>query len=241
MRPIPAPEPRDSSPPLTVQGVARRRRARLEQTWTPAPGERARIFYELRQGARRPATLERLALIYRMQGLFLEFSRDDPMAVVSVYLDRAAEAEAHGQYEQERVALREALELTRDSAVVAYAMVRYAAWLWRQGDVGEARGRLLGREDAEARDLLALIEDREPEREALREAERLLGAISSPPVRSPWPTCGTAIPPGASSLHASCAGGTRTSRWLGTFWRGCSGWTDGLWSASPCVRGWRSD
>ena len=34
-----------------VQGAARRRRVRLEQTWAPVPGERAQIFYAERERA----------------------------------------------------------------------------------------------------------------------------------------------------------------------------------------------
>ena len=159
-------EPRASSPAAShVQAAARLRRARLEQTWVPLPGERQNVFYEAHQGARRPATLQRVALIHQLHALFLEFSRDDPIAVAAVWLDRAAEYESRGEHEQERVALTRAVELMRDEdpAVREYA------------DVDAARGRLLRLEGPQGRDLLARIEAREPEREGLRNAERLVG------------------------------------------------------------------
>ena len=169
-----------SSPAVTyVQAAARLRRARLEQTWVAVPGERRNIYCEVHQGMRRPATLERLELIHRMHALFLRCALDDPIVVASVWLDRAAEAESGGEHEGERVALLRAMELMRaevhDPAVREYAVVCYASWLWRQGDVDEARGRLLRLEGRQARDLRALVDAREPEREMLREAERRLG------------------------------------------------------------------
>ena len=169
-----------SSPAVTyVQAAARLRRARLEQTWVPVAGERRNIYCEVHQGMRRPATLERLELIHRMHALFLRCALDDPIVVASVWLDRAAEAESRGEHEGERVALLRAMELMRaevhDPAVREYAVVCYASWLWRQGDVDEARGRLLRLEGRQARDLRALVDAREPEREMLREAEHRLG------------------------------------------------------------------
>ena len=171
-------EPRASSPAaIHVEAAARLRRARLEQTWVPLPGERQNICYEARQGARRPATLQRVALIHRLHALFLEFSPDDPIAVAAVWLDQGAEYESRGEHEQERVALTRAVELMRDEdpAVREYAEVCSASWLWRNADVDAARGRLLRLEGPQGRDLLARIEAREPEREALRNAERLVG------------------------------------------------------------------
>ena len=160
-----------------VQEAARIRRARLEQTWVSLPGERQNIWYEAHQGARRPETLQRLQLIHRMQELVLKFS-PDPIAVVALWLDRANEAESQGDYEEERVALMRVMEITRDDVhgrpLREYAEVCYASWLWRNADVDEARGRVLRLEGAEAQELLAQIEAKEPERAALGEAERRL-------------------------------------------------------------------
>ena len=169
-----------SSPAAShVLAAARLRRARLEHTWVPLPDQRQNVFYEAHQGARRPATLQRLELIHRIHGLFLRCSPDDRVAVASVWLDRAAECESRGEHDQERVALTRAVELmradVRDSQVREYAEVCSASWLWRQGDWDEARGRVLRLQGAEARELLAQIEAREPQRAALRSAERLVG------------------------------------------------------------------
>ena len=97
-----------------MQAAARLRRARLEQTWVPLPGERQNVFYEAHQGARRPATLQRVALIHQLHALFLRDSPDDPIAVAAVWLDQGAECESRGEHEQERVALTRAVELMRD-------------------------------------------------------------------------------------------------------------------------------
>ena len=169
-----------SSPAAShVLAAARLRRARLEHTWVPLPDQRQNVLYEAHQGARRPATLQRLELIHRIHGLFLRCSPDDRVAVASVWLDRAAECESRGEHDQERVALTRAVELmradVRDSQVREYAEVCSASWLWRQGDWDEARGRVLRLQGAEARELLAQIEAREPQRAALRSAERLVG------------------------------------------------------------------
>ena len=163
-----------------VQAAARIRRARLEQTWLPVPGEFwPSIFGELHQGARRPATLERVQLIHRMQGVFLQFALSDAIAVVAVWLDRAEEARWQGHYEEEQASLMRAVELTRDGVhgpeVRAYAQVQFGWWLWRNAEPDEARGRLLRLEVPPAQDLLAQIEAREPQRAALREAEGALG------------------------------------------------------------------
>ena len=161
-----------------VQAAARLRRARLEQTWAPLPGEWPSIFGELHQGARRPATLERVGLIHRMQGVFLQFALSDAIAVVAVWLDRAEEARWQGHYEEEQASLMRAVELTRDGVhdpeVRAYAQVQFGWWLWRNAEPDEARGRLLRLEVPPAKDLLVQIEAKEPERAALREAERAL-------------------------------------------------------------------
>ena len=156
-----------------VHAAARLRRARLEQTWVPLPGERQTIFYEVHQGARRPATLQRLELIGRIQDLLLGGSLDDPISVQAVWLDRAAECESRGAHEAERVSLMRAGALMRDEdpAVRDYTVVCCASWLWRMGEVDEASSRLVRLEAHEARELLARIEAKEPQRAALRSAE----------------------------------------------------------------------
>ena len=160
-----------------VQAAARLRRSRLQRMWDPLPAERRNIFYEARQGARRAATLERVELIYRMQGLFLEFSLHEPAAVVAVWLDRAGDAESQGRREEERVALERAVELARDEVhhrvAREHAQICFASWLWRRGEPDEARGRLLPLEVPQATELRAQIEAREPQRAALRAAEEL--------------------------------------------------------------------
>ena len=115
--------------------------------------------------------------IYRMQGLFVEFSLHEPAAVVAVWLDRAGDAESQGRREEERVALERAVELAREEGhhrvAREHAQICFASWLWRRGEPDEASGRLLRLEVPQAPELRAQIEAREPQRAALREAEEL--------------------------------------------------------------------
>ncbi len=151
------------------------RRRALECDWRPLPGEWPNIWYEVHQGARRPETLERAALIRRMHGVLHRCGALDPLAAASVYLDRAAECEARGAHEEERTALAHAVLFVRRvdgrPEYRGYGEVCLATACWRAGDVAKAKAMLEGVETPTAREVLGRLAAKEPEREALRCAE----------------------------------------------------------------------
>ena len=151
------------------------RRRALECDWRPLPGEWPNIWYEVHQGARRPETLERAALIRRMHGVLHRCGALDPLAAASVYLDRAAECEARGAHEEERTALAHAVLFVRRvdgrPEYRGYGEVCLATACWRAGDIARALAMLEGIETPTAREVLGRLAEQEPEREALRCAE----------------------------------------------------------------------
>ena len=155
------------------------RRARIEQSYDPLPGERRNLFYEVHQGARRPESVERAALIHRMHALLLRCERLDPAVVASIYLDLAVQCNALGKPEAELRHLDEALALFRrvenDPARRDYGEVCLATYRWREGEVAEARRILQGLEGPKAAEAREEIAAKEPERAALRQAEREAG------------------------------------------------------------------
>ena len=153
-----------------------RRRLCLERGYTALPGERESVYFEVYQGARRPEALERLELARRLHLVLARCGDVEPMAVVSVLLDLAVEREALGEHEASRRHLAAAVEHVpgvEDPVWREYPEVGVATWHWRSGEVGEALRRLERLEGPKAVEARRLIEAKAPERERLREAERV--------------------------------------------------------------------
>lgn len=134
------------------------RRARLEDDWVAESGAPAQIWFELHQGARRPDTVARVELIRgTLHPLLARVGAVAPFAPVSLYIDRAAEADARGDFADERAALEVAVEFSRalpDRDQREHATVRLAALAWREGrltEVDRLMGPLAGRQAAELR------------------------------------------------------------------------------------------
>ena len=151
------------------------RRRALECDWHQLPGEAPNIWYAAHQSARKPETLVRVALIRHMHGVLHRCGDLDPLAAASVYLDRAAECEARGAHEEERSALAHAVlfidRVDGRPEYRGYGEVCLATACWRAGDIARALAMLEGIEGPTAREALAKIAAKEPEREALRCAE----------------------------------------------------------------------
>ena len=172
---------------LVVDSLVRRR-DRVEGAFRPLPGERQNLFCEAHQGARRPETMERLAVLHRLHEALERCADLDPAAAVRVHVDRAAECESRGEYEQSRAHLEKARDAAReiphDPALRDFPDVCLAEQRWREGEPGEA-GRTVAGPPGEsgeagrpalfgpkASELLRRIRAREPERAAVRRAER---------------------------------------------------------------------
>ena len=153
-----------------------RRRDGVENAFRPLPGERPNLFCEAHQGARRPETLERLAVLRRMNAALEHCAHVDPMEAARAHVDRAAECSARGEHEAAWPLLVQACELADEVPHEPARQGGAKAWLaeyrWRAGEPGEA-GRMLkalrGRRPAE---LARIIAAREPQRAAVRRAER---------------------------------------------------------------------
>ena len=172
---------------LVVDALVRRRE-RVEGGFRPLPGERRSLFWEAHQGARRPETMERLAVLHRLNGALERCADLKPTAVMAVSVDRAAECESRGEYDESRAHLEKARELARvspdDPAVRDYPDVCLAEQRWREGEPGEAGRRVVGPpakpgetgrmalSGPKASELVRRIRAKEPERAALRRAER---------------------------------------------------------------------
>ena len=168
------PEDLTAPGPAYVVGALFERRVQLEASWTPIAGEPPSIWYEHHQGARRPETLERIELIRGLQPVMTRCRNATAFAPVSVYLDRAAEAEARGDFADERAALEVAVQLSEAVSDTSeqrhYAAVRLAVLNWREGNYFAAErllAPLAGAQAAEARDWIAT---KKAERDALRQA-----------------------------------------------------------------------
>ena len=172
---------------LVVDAVVGRR-DRVEGGFRALPGERQNLFHEAHQGARRPETMERLAVLHRLNEVLEGCADLKPTAAMAVSVDRAAECESRGEYDQSRAHLEKARELAReiphDPAVRDYPDVCLAEQRWREGEPGEAGRGVVGPPGApgetgrmalsgpKASELVRRIKAREPERAALRRAER---------------------------------------------------------------------
>ena len=160
-----------------VHGAVCHRRAYLEEGYRALPGADGDLWHEVHQGARRPDALARAELIRRLHPVLLRGADFDPFFPVSVWLDRAAECEAWGEHTQalahvERVsALLEGLEHRPTWCGPVAVCVATHRWQW--GQIDEARRLLRGFDGRPVRQALARIDAREPEREALRAAERV--------------------------------------------------------------------
>ena len=155
--------------------IARIRRVRIERGYRPPEGERPNIFYEAHQGVRRSETMERVALIHRLNEAFRRLEEVDPSACACAFLDQAAESESLGRHEQTREYLEEARRLlhgAEDSDQAEYGHVCLAQHAWASGEVNQALAMLAQLGSERARELGLRIESREEERRTLRDAER---------------------------------------------------------------------
>ena len=154
--------------------IVRIRRARVEGEYRPLEGERQNIWYEVNQGLRRPETVERVALIHRLNTILERFAHVDPTAFACVYLDLAAVAESQGRHERTREYLEEARRLLHrsdDPELAEYGHVCLAQHAWASGDAGRALAMLEELGSDRALKLKRRIENREEERRELRDAE----------------------------------------------------------------------
>ena len=167
-----------SDPPDAVAramaAVAVIRHTRIQRAYLPPPCERGSIWFEVHQGARRPASLERADLLRRLRAVLLR-CEVDPLAVAAAHLDGAKEHQALGDHDETRAALADAMRWTaryqgeqsrRDHGAVCFAQQR-----WLAGEPEDALRRLRDLDGEKASELLCDIEARAGAREVLREAE----------------------------------------------------------------------
>ena len=160
---------------LVVNALVRRRN-RVEGGFRPLPGERRNVFFEAHQGARRPETMERLTLLHSLHEALERCADVDPMAAARVHLDRAAECESRGEHEETRTHLVKACEIAgevpHDPVQRDGPQAWLAEWRWSSGEPGEAGRVVKALRGPKASELARQIEAREPERAAVRRAER---------------------------------------------------------------------
>ena len=153
-----------------------RRRDRVEGGFAPLPGERRNLFCEAHQGARRPETMERVAVLRGLHDVLERCEKADPMAAARVHVDRAAECSARGEHEEAWPLLVKASALADEIPHDPDRQGDTKAWLaeyrWRAGEAGEAGRILTGLRGPRAAELTRRIKAREPERAALGRAER---------------------------------------------------------------------
>ena len=150
-----------------------RRRDRVEGAFAPLPGERRNLFCEAHQGARRPDTMERVAVLRGLNEALERCEKADPMAAARVHVDRAGECSARGAHEEAWPLLvkasRLADEIPHDPDRQGDTMAWLAEYRWRAGEAGRTLKALRGPRAAE---LARRIAAREPERAAVGQAER---------------------------------------------------------------------
>ena len=160
---------------LGVDALARRR-DRIEGGFQPLPGERRNLFCEAHQGARRPETMERVAVLRRLHEALEPCEKAEPMAAARVHVARAAECAARGEHEEAWPLLVKASELADEIPHDPDQQGGTKAWLaeyrWRAGEAGEAGRMLKALRGPRAAELVRQIAAREPERAAVRRAER---------------------------------------------------------------------
>ena len=159
-----------------VERAVTLRRVELERGFSPLPGERTDLWYEVLNGARRPETVERLELVARTEQALGRVPDVDPISDALVHLSHAARHRARGEHDQVREHLERAVDCARrsdsDPELQRHVEVRAADFLWQWGELGEARRRLEAVGGDEAAEVLADLKAREPCREALQGAER---------------------------------------------------------------------
>ena len=149
----------------------------LELGFEPLPGERPDLQHELIQGAARPETAERFALMSRALEALALRPDPDPIVLARVHLSAAVVLKWRGEPGLEREELDRAVANASASDAPpeerSEAEVGLAVFLWRCGDPGEARRRLRALGGALAAGVLAEIETKEDRRRALRGVERV--------------------------------------------------------------------
>ena len=159
-----------------VERAATLRWVEVERGFSPLPGERPDLWYEVLNGARRPETVERLELVARTEQALGRVPDVDPISDALVHLSHAARHRARGEHDKVREHLDRAVDCARrsdsDPELQRHVEVRAADFLWQCGELGEARRRLEAVGGAEAAEALADIKARESCREALQGAER---------------------------------------------------------------------
>ena len=159
-----------------VAAALMRRRDRVAGGFEPLPGERRNLFCEAHQGARRPETMERVAVLRGLHEVLERCEKADPMPPARVHGDRAAECTARGEHEEAWPLLVKASELADDIPHDPDRQGGVKAWLaeyrWRAGEAGEAGRMLKALRGRRAAELARRIAAREPERAAVGQAER---------------------------------------------------------------------
>ena len=121
---------------LGVDALARRR-DRIEGGFQPLPGERRNLFCEAHQGARRPETMERVAVLRRLHETLEPCEKAEPLAAARVHVARAAECTARGEHEEAWPLLVKASELADEIPHDPDRQGGTKAWLaeyrWRAG------------------------------------------------------------------------------------------------------------
>ena len=170
------PEPLSLEAARFVVNALGRKRDHVEGGFRPLPGERQNLFCEAHQGARRPETMERLAVVHRLHEALERCVDIDPLAAARVCLDRAAECESRGGHDETGAHLARACELAgrvaHDPAKRDGAEACLAEWHWRSGDPGGAERVVKALRGPKAAEVLQRIEATEPARAAVRRAER---------------------------------------------------------------------
>ena len=160
---------------LGVDALARRR-DRVEGGFQPLPGERRNLFCEAHQGARRPDTMQRVAVLRRLHETLEPCEKAEPMAAARVHVARAAECTARGEHEEAWPLLVKASELADEIPHDPDRQGDTKAWVaeyhWRAGAVGEAGRMLQVLRGPRAAELFRRIAAREPERTVVAQAER---------------------------------------------------------------------
>ena len=159
-----------------VVSALMRRRDRVVSGFQPLPGERRNLYGEAHQGARRPDTMERLAVLRGLHEVLERCEKADPMALARVHADRAAECTARGEHEEAWPLLVKASELAdevpHDPDRQGDAKARVAEYHWRAGEPAKAGRMLKDLRGPRSAELFRQIAAREPERTGVAQAER---------------------------------------------------------------------
>ena len=155
-----------------------RRRDWVAGGFEPLPGERRNLYCEAHQGARRPDTMERVAVLRGLHQVLERCEKADPMAPARVHADRAAECTARGEHEEAWPLLVKASELAdeipHDPDRQGDTKARVAEYHWRAGEAAKAGRMLQVLRGPRSAELFRRIAAREPERTVVGQAERAL-------------------------------------------------------------------